>query len=73
MPLSVSSLSRFSVVENASGPARYEVAGGDVLAEIAARFGISVADLFYLNPARGKGQEPVVYAGEVFNLDKDGR
>lgn len=32
-------------------PRSYEVASGDLLAEIAARFGIQVADLFYLNPA----------------------
>ncbi|WP_411698544.1 LysM peptidoglycan-binding domain-containing protein [Conyzicola sp.] len=61
------------VTENRNGLSAYEVAAGDVLAEIAARFGISVLDLFYLNPARDKGQQRLAFAGEVLNLDKAGR
>lgn len=54
-------------------PVSYEVVAGDVLAEIAARLGITVADLFYLNPGRDKGQQPEAFAGEVFNLSKSAR
>lgn len=55
-------------------PVSYRVASGDVMAEIAARFGISVADVFYLNPAREPAsQDPVAYTSEVLNLDKAGR
>jgi len=52
----------------------YTVAPGDVLAEIAKRFGISIADLFYLNPGRAPNpQDPTAYTGEVLNLDKSAR
>lgn len=54
-------------------PASYEVVAGDVLDEIAARFGISVLDLFYLNPGRDKGQQPLAFSGELFNLLKSER
>ena len=58
------------VAQNSDGPATYEVVDGDVLDEIAARFGITVLDLFYLNPARDKGQQRLAFVGELFNLDK---
>jgi hypothetical protein len=62
------------VTEGDHGIGSYEVVdGGDVLDEIAARFGISVLDLMYLNPARDKGQQRLAFAGEIFNLDKAGR
>jgi hypothetical protein len=52
----------------------YTVAPGDVLAEVAKRFGISVTDLFYLNPSRAPNpQDPIAYTGEVLNLDKSAR
>ena len=52
----------------------YTVAPGDVLAEIAKRFGITVTDLFYLNPSRAPNpQDPMAYTGEVLNLDKSAR
>jgi len=53
---------------------RYTVAPGDVMAEVAARFGITVADIFWLSPTRRPNSEdPVAYAFEVFNLDKAAR
>ena len=58
------------VAQISDGPATYEVVDGDVLDEIAARFGITVLDLFYLNPARDKGQQRLAFVGELFNLDK---
>jgi len=58
------------VAQNSDGPATYEVVDGDVLDEITARFGITVLDLFYLNPARDKGQQRLAFVGELFNLDK---
>jgi len=61
------------VAYNDDGLATYEVVAGDVLEEIAARFGITVLDLFYLNPARDKGQQRLAFVGELFNLDKDAR
>ena len=54
-------------------PGSYEVQPDDVLEEIAARFGLTVAELFYLNPARGKGQQQLAFTGELFNLSKSGR
>ena len=52
----------------------YTVAPGDVLAEIAKRFGISETDLFYLNPGRAPNpHDPMAYTGEVLNLDKSAR
>ena len=52
----------------------YTVAPGDVLAEIAKRFGITITDLFYLNPGRAPNpQDPTAYTGEVLNLDKSAR
>lgn len=55
-------------------PVSYTVADGDVMAEIAKRFGITVADLFYLNPSRSPSPEdPMAYTDEVLNLDKSAR
>lgn len=52
----------------------YTVAAGDVLAEIAARFGITVDDILYLNPERSApGPARQAYTGEVLNLDKTDR
>ena len=52
-------------------PVGYTVAPGDVMAEIAARLGITVSDLEFLDPVRMKG--PTAQTGEVLNLDKDAR
>lgn len=55
-------------------PATYEVVADDQLPEIAARFGITLQDLHYLNPARSPSPlDPVAYVGELFNLSKSGR
>jgi len=54
-------------------PASYEVVTGDVLDEIAARFGLTVSDLFYLNPERNKGIQRQAFSGELFNLLKSER
>ncbi len=63
------------VAETVDGSLRtYTVANGDVMKEIAARFGVEVDDLFYLNPGRSPSpQHPMAYAGEVLNLDKASR
>ena len=59
----------------ASGyPLGYTTADGDVLPEIAGRFGIEVADIAYLNPNRLERYEPTMaYAGEILNLSKADR
>ena len=55
-------------------PVSYSVAPGDVMEEIAGRFGISVADIFWLSPTRRPNQQdPQAYAYEVLNLDKAAR
>jgi hypothetical protein len=55
-------------------PVSYMVARDDLLPEIAARFGLTVADLLYLNPARNTSGDPrSAYVDEVFNLDKAAR
>jgi hypothetical protein len=55
-------------------PVSYMVARDDLLPEIAARFGITVTDLLYLNPARNTSGDPrSAYVDEVFNLDKAAR
>lgn len=54
-------------------PGSYKVASGDILTEIAARFGVTVADLHYLNPTRHAWEEDMAYAEEVLNLDKSRR
>ena len=58
------------VAADQSGAAiSYTVARGDTLSNIADRFGISVDDIFYLNPTRLRGpQDPTAYTGEVLNL-----
>ena len=55
-------------------PLSYSVAPGDVMEEIAGRFGITVADIFWLSPTRRPNQQdPQAYAFEVLNLDKAAR
>ncbi|CAN5614815.1 hypothetical protein BH10ACT7_BH10ACT7_26010 [soil metagenome] len=55
-------------------PASYTVAPEDILGEIAARFGITVDDLFYLNPGRLPSPlDPIAYADEALNLSRDNR
>ena len=51
-------------------PSSYEVAGGDVLAAIGARFGVSTEDLIWLNPGRG---DRFALKGETLNLDRAAR
>jgi len=52
----------------------YTVAAGDVLPEIAARFGLSVEDLLYLSPGRiADGDPSLAFADEVLNLDTSTR
>jgi hypothetical protein len=49
----------------------YTVAAGDVLAEIAARFGLTSEDLLYLSPGRiADGNPATAFVDEEFNLDK---
>lgn len=48
----------------------YTVASGDTVSEIAARFGITVGDLYYLNPYDAS---PDIEAGEVLNLSRADR
>ena len=56
------------------GPASYTVAGDDTIESVAARFGIPVEDLYFLNPARTPNpRDPILYVGEVLNLSKAGR
>jgi len=56
-------------VDDSGAVVSYTVAQGDTLSSIAQRFGISVDDLFYLNPARAPGlEDPSAYTGEVLNL-----
>ncbi len=59
------------VVFDATGrPVTYTVAPNDLLPEVAGRFGITVDDVFYLNPARGPSpQDPMLYVDEVLNLN----
>jgi hypothetical protein len=55
-------------------PVSYTVAPNDLLPEIAARFGITVDDLLYLNPARNPPGDPRwAHLDEVLNLDKSSR
>jgi hypothetical protein len=55
-------------------PLTYTVAADDLAPEVAARFGITVKDLFYLNPIRTTHiRYPLLQAGEVLNLSKTHR
>lgn len=49
----------------------YTVVPNDLIEEIAARFGISVDDVFYLNPQRDVN--PLLEVGDVINLAKGSR
>ena len=52
-------------------PLAYTVAADDLAVEVAARFGITVEDLFYLNPTRRLTlADPGIEIGEVLNLSK---
>jgi hypothetical protein len=56
-------------VENADGElVSYGVVTNDVMAAVAARFGLSVDDLLYLNPLRTSGPEQTLVDGETLNL-----
>jgi hypothetical protein len=58
----------------AGQPVSYTVVSGDTLGAIAARFGITIDDLFYLNPTRSPNPEiPDAITSEVLNLSKFGR
>lgn len=55
-------------------PRSYTVAPDDLSDEVAARLGITVPDLYFLNPTRmTPGGYRVLNAGEVLNLSKDHR
>jgi hypothetical protein len=56
---------RGEVESDGSVPISYTVAPDDLIAEIAARFGLTVRDLLWLNPVRGKAE---AIAGEKLNL-----
>lgn len=62
---------RGELVTDATGrPVAYTVAPNDLLPEVAGRFGITLDDVFYLNPTRGGSYEnPMLYVDEVLNLD----
>jgi hypothetical protein len=62
-------------VNNVDGaPASYLVAAGDTLSAIASRFGITIEDVFYLNPDRATGNRDAgAHEGETLNLSKDRR
>lgn len=60
------------VTVQGGSPTSYVVAPDDILSEIALRFGVSIDDLNYLNPARpAPGSDAV--AGEVLNLSRENR
>lgn len=54
-------------------PVSYVVAPGDTMASIAARFGITVADLAYLNPVHLALNPGMTMADDVYNLDRTSR
>lgn len=61
------------VVKNGK-PVSYAVADGDTLTGITARFGITVAELAYLNPVQLSGGRPSnAETGAVYNLDRADR
>lgn len=53
-------------------PRTYTVAPDDLIAEVTARLGITISDLFYLNPTTISGSH-MLRAGDVLNLSKDHR
>jgi LysM repeat protein len=53
--------------------AAYVVADGDSINGITSRFGISVEQLWYLNPTRNSGESSTVQTGETLNLDLQNR
>jgi hypothetical protein len=56
----------------AGAPASYLIASGDETAEVAARFGISVKALIFLNPSlQVFGAQQYLYEGTTLNLDPD--
>jgi hypothetical protein len=58
------------VVIDATGrPVAYTVAPHDLPSEVAGRFAITPDDAFYLNPARGGAEYPMLYENEVLNLN----
>jgi hypothetical protein len=61
---------RGKVMVDASGrPVAYPVAPNDLLPEVAGRFGLTPDDVFYLNPARTSGEDPILKVDEVLNLN----
>lgn len=55
-------------------PVSYLVAGNDLIDEVAARFGITRDDLFYLNPTRMPApMSETLHVGEVLNLSVERR
>ena len=54
-------------------PATYTVAADDLLGEVAARVGISLDDLLYLNPSFGDSPYRELLVGETLNLAVAGR
>jgi LysM repeat protein len=62
------------VVLRGREPLSYTVAAGDSLTAIAARFGIELDELFYLNPTRSPNPEgSTAFTGEVLNLSRADR
>jgi hypothetical protein len=58
----------------AGGPKHYVVASGDTTAMVAARFGISVQDLIWLNAGLEVfGDQQYLYSGTTINLDPQSR
>jgi hypothetical protein len=51
----------------------YTVGPDDLIAEVAARFGLPVDDLLYLNPFRTSDAEQILVDGETLNLSPDRR
>lgn len=61
---------RVSETTPAGTPRSYVVAPEDLIGDVAARFGISVADLIWLNPGtRVFGDQQYLYEGTTLNLD----
>jgi len=58
------------VTEVDGEPVSYHVAAGDLLGDVADRFGLTLEDLDWLNPFRGVGAAVV---DEELNLDRDNR